>query len=55
MFAIRERLDEIEPRVLASILLDLPGLIFFTTCAFSSSSSSSSSSLKKSFFLMSKN
>ena len=46
VFAIRERLDEIEPRVFASILLDLPGLIFFTTCAFSSSSSSSSSSLK---------
>jgi hypothetical protein len=45
VFAIRERLDEIEPRVFASILLDLPGLIFFTTCAFSSSSSSSSSSL----------
>ena len=41
VFAIRERLDEIEPRVFASILLDLPGLIFFTTCAFSSSSSSS--------------
>ena len=41
VFAIRERLDEIEPRVFACILLDLPGLIFFTTCAFSSSSSSS--------------
>ena len=39
VFAIRERLDEIEPRVFACILLDLPGLIFFTTCAFSSSSS----------------
>ena len=38
VFAIRERLDEIN-RVLASILLDLPGLIFFTTYAFSSSSS----------------
>ncbi len=49
MFAIRERLDEIEPRVFASILLDLPGLIFFTTCAFSSSSSSSSSLKNLSF------
>lgn len=33
VFAIREKLDEIEPNVIASILLDLPGLIFFTTCA----------------------
>ena len=51
VFAIRERLDEIEPRVFASILLDLPGLIFFTTCAFSSSSSSSSSSSLKNLSL----
>jgi hypothetical protein len=33
VFAIRGKLDEIEPNVIASILLDLPGLIFFTTCA----------------------
>ena len=39
VFGIRGKLDEIEPKVFASVLLDLPGLIFFTTCTSSSSSS----------------
>jgi len=51
VFGIRGKLDEIEPKVFASVLLDLPGLIFFTTCTSSSSSSSSSFSNKISPFL----
>ena len=51
VFGIRGKLDEIEPKVFASVLLDLPGLIFFTTCTSSSSSSSFSNKISPFLFL----
>ena len=50
VFGIRGKLDEIEPKVFASVLLDLPGLIFFTTCTSSSSSSSFSNKISPFLF-----